>query len=115
MTRTILEMEGWKVTEAENGKVALESMETNRPNLILLDLVMPEMDGFEFANQVRKHAEWRLIPIVVLTAKDVSTEDRQRLNGYVETILKKEGDSGETLLAQVRSLLPRLPTDQVQI
>ena len=115
MTRTILEMEGWKVTEAENGKVALESMETNRPNLILLDLMMPEMDGFEFANQVRKHAEWRLIPIVVLTAKDVSTEDRQRLNGYVETILKKEGDSGETLLAQVRSLLPRLPTDQVQI
>ncbi len=105
LTRSILEKEGWKVCEATNGKVALECMESERPNLILLDLMMPELDGFEFADQVRRHPEWHQIPIVVVTAKDLTTEDRRRLNGYVETILKKEGDSREALLAQVRALL----------
>ena len=56
VTRTILEKEGWKVSEAENGRVALECMERERPSLIVLDLMMPEMDGFEFAARVRKHA-----------------------------------------------------------
>ena len=89
MTRAILEKEGWKVSEAENGRVALECMERERPSLILLDLMMPEMDGFEFAAEVRQHPEWRSIPIVVLTANDLSAEERRRLNGYVETILQK--------------------------
>ena len=59
------------------------------PSLILLDLMMPEMDGFEFAAEVRRHPEWRSIPIVVVTAQDLSAEERRRLNGYVETILQK--------------------------
>ena len=64
------------------------------------------MDGFEFVAQVRKHDEWRSIPIVVLTAHDLSSEERLRLNGFVETILPKdEGDSREVLLHQVRDLL----------
>ena len=103
--RSILEKEGWKVSEAENGRAALESMQRLRPNLILLDLMMPEMDGFEFAEQVRQHDEWRSIPIVVLTAHDLSAEERRRLNGYVEKILQKAGDSREALLQQVHDLL----------
>jgi signal transduction histidine kinase/CheY-like chemotaxis protein len=104
--RNILEREGWKVTEAENGRVALECMERERPRLVLLDLTLPEMDGFQFADHVRRHPEWRLIPIVVLSAHDLSIEERQRLNGYVESILRKEsGDSHEALLRQVRDLL----------
>jgi PAS domain S-box-containing protein len=105
LTRTILENAGWKVSEAENGRVALESMARERPSLILLDLMMPEMDGFEFADEVRRHPEWRTIPIVVVTALDLSLADRQRLSGYVETILQKTGDSRELLLQQVRDLL----------
>ena len=105
MTRAILEKEGWKVTEAENGRVAMESMARERPCLILLDLIMPEMDGFEFAAQVRRHAEWRTIPIVVVTSHDLSGDERRRLNGYVETILQKPCDSHEALLHQVRDLL----------
>ena len=105
MTRAILEKEGWKVSEAENGRVALECMERERPSLILLDLMMPEMDGFEFAARVRRNAGWRSIPIVVLTAHDLSSEERRRLNGYVETILQKAGDSREALLHQLRDLL----------
>jgi len=103
--RRILVKEGWKVTEAENGRVALECMKRERPSLILLDLMMPEMDGFEFAAQVRRNIEWRLIPVVVVTARDLSSEDRRRLSGSVETILRKTGDSREALLHQLRDLL----------
>ena len=105
VTRAILEKEGWKVSEAENGRVALECMARERPSVILLDLIMPEMDGFEFAAQVRRHPEWRSIPIVVLTARDLSAEERRRLNGYVETIIQNAGDSREALLHQLRDLL----------
>jgi CheY-like chemotaxis protein len=101
----ILEKEGWKITEAENGRVALECMERERPNLILLDLIMPEMDGFEFAARVRRHVEWRLIPIVVVTGRDVSGEQRRRLTGSVQTILQKAIDSREALLDQLSDLL----------
>jgi signal transduction histidine kinase/DNA-binding response OmpR family regulator len=105
LTRTIMEKEGWKVSEAENGIEALKSMEKNRPSLIFLDLLMPEMDGFAFAAEVRMRPEWRSIPIVVVTSQDLTTEDRRRLNGHVETILRKHGDSREALLEQVRDLL----------
>ena len=103
--RALLEKEGWTVSEAENGRAALAGMERERPCLILLDLMMPEMDGFEFAALVRHRPEWRSIPIVVVTAHDLSAEDRRRLNGYVEKILLKTGDSHEGLLHQLRDLL----------
>ena len=105
LTRAILEKEGWEVIEAENGRAALECMRRERPSVILLDLIMPEMDGFEFAAQVRRHPEWRSIPIVVLTAHDLSAEQRRRLNGSVETIIRNAGDSREVLLHQLRDLL----------
>jgi signal transduction histidine kinase/CheY-like chemotaxis protein len=105
LTRAMLEKEGWKVSEAENGRVALEVMETTRPALIFLDLMMPEMDGFAFAAEVGRRPEWRSIPIVVVTSQDLSNEDRRRLNGHVEKILRKVGDSRESLLEQVRDLL----------
>jgi CheY-like chemotaxis protein len=107
LTRAILEKEGWMVSEAENGRAALVCMERERPSLILLDLMMPEMDGFEFADRVRQHPEWRSIPIVVLTAKDLTAEERRRLNGSVETILRKAGDSRTPLLNQVRDLVAK--------
>ena len=110
ITRHILEKEGWEVSEAENGRVALECMERDRPTLILLDLMMPEMDGFEFAERVRQHPEWRSIPIVVLTAKDLTVEERRRLEGSVETILHKASDSREALLDQVRDLVANCAT-----
>ena len=105
LMRAMLEKDGWAVTEAANGIEALESMERERPRLIFLDLMMPEMDGFAFAAEVRRRPEWRSIPIVVLTSLDLTREDRRRLNGYVETILRKHGDSRESLLEQVRDLL----------
>ena len=109
LTRAILQKEGWKVLEAENGRLGLQCMEQVRPRLILLDLMMPEMDGFEFVNRVREKPEWRSIPIVVLTAYDLDTEDRRRLNGCVEMIIKKSGDTREALLRQLREFLDGFP------
>jgi signal transduction histidine kinase/DNA-binding response OmpR family regulator len=105
LMRTLLEKEGWAVSEAATGIEGLARMEAERPSLIFLDLMMPEMDGFEFAAEVRRHPEWRSIPIVVVTAQDLTNEDRRRLNGHVETILRKHADSHDSILGQVRDLL----------
>ena len=120
LTRAILEKEGWAVSEASNGIVALEVMKRQRPSLIFLDLAMPEMDGFAFAAEVRRHPEWRSIPIVVLSAQDLTNEDRKRLNGNVETIIRKHGDSRESILERVRDLLadskaPRATEQQLEV
>jgi signal transduction histidine kinase/CheY-like chemotaxis protein len=105
MLRRRLEKEGWTVIEAENGRVALKRMTERQPDLILLDLMMPEMDGFQFLDEVRKRADWRSIPVIVVTAKELSPEDQQRLNGSVEKILQKGAYSREELLREVRDLV----------
>jgi len=103
--RRILEPEGYAVVEAENGRAALERLRDVSPSVILLDLMMPEMDGFEFVAEFRRHEPWRAIPIVVVTAKDLSHHDRERLNGYVQRILQKGTYGREQLLAEVRELV----------
>jgi CheY-like chemotaxis protein len=100
--RRALENEGWQVSEAENGHVALEKVAEHAPSLILLDLMMPVMDGFEFVMEMRKRDASRAIPIVVVTAKDVTQEDRQRLNGDVVGLIQKGGLDRETMLALLR-------------
>ena len=101
MLRRMLK-QGWAVTEAENGRVALERVAEQRPVLIVLDLMMPTMDGFTFVAELRQREEWRTIPIVVLTAKDLTPEERQRLSGSVAQILSKGAYSHEDLLDEVR-------------
>jgi len=100
--RRALENEGWRVSEAENGRVALEQLDENRPTLILLDLMMPVMDGFEFVMEMRKRDDARSIPIVVVTAKDVTEEDRRRLNGDVVGLIQRSGLDRDALLEQLR-------------
>jgi signal transduction histidine kinase/DNA-binding response OmpR family regulator len=114
ITRAVLEKEGWAVSEARNGIEALQSMEHERPSLILLELSMPGMDGFAFLAEVRRHPEWRSIPIVVVTGKDLTSEDRHKLNGNVEHIVQKQGDSKESLLEQVRDLLAESPAKRLR-
>jgi hypothetical protein len=87
--RQALEPIGWNVTEAENGQVAVDALTAGRPDVIILDLMMPEMDGFEFMDELRGRPDWQEIPVVVITAKDLTEEDRNRLNGGVERIIQK--------------------------
>ena len=107
MLRRTLEKEGWKVVEAENGRVGLEKLDAGIPTMILLDLMMPEMDGFEFMQALRERPDGRLVPVVVITAKDITVEDRRRLNGQVAKILQKGTTSSEELLAELRALAGR--------
>ena len=87
--RQALEPIGWKVTEAENGEVAVEVLAAGRPDVIILDLMMPKMDGFEFLDKLRSRPAGQDIPVVIITAKDLTQEDRDRLNGGVERIIQK--------------------------
>ena len=105
MMKQMLQKEQWNVAEAANGVEALQRMEENRPCLILLDLMMPEMDGFEFAERVHQRPEWRDIPIVVLTARDLSPDERAQLNQHVHQVVQKSGQSSAALMQQVRDLV----------
>jgi len=105
LLKAMLEGDGWTVSEAVDGKDGLEQMARQVPQLIVLDLIMPGMDGFQFALELRKNAAWRGIPIVVATAKDLSVSDRARLSGHVQQILQKGAFGRERLLAEVGELL----------
>ena len=101
--RRALEGAGWQAVEAENGAVGLERVAQEEPDLILLDLMMPVMDGFEFILQLRREEDNWNIPIIVVTAKDLTEEDRQRLVGGVEMIIDKGAYTQDELLDQLRS------------
>ncbi|MEY3825873.1 MAG: hypothetical protein RLZZ148_686 [Cyanobacteriota bacterium] len=100
-----IEKVGLVVKEATNGLMALEMVKQFIPQLILLDLMMPEMDGFELIDQLRQNPQYQNIPIVVITAKDLTNEDHQRLSGYVQNVLQKGSYSRKTLLAEVNQIL----------
>lgn len=105
LLRTLLERESWEVTEAENGEVALERLAESHPTVILCDLMMPKMDGFELVSVLREHADWSKIPIVVITAKDMTGEDYQRLTGSVKRIVMKGNMNRDDLVRQIRELV----------
>ncbi len=96
---------GWQVAEAENGRSALECVAANLPALILLDLMMPVMDGFEFVRQLRKVQAYRSIPVVIVTAKDLTEEDTKQLYGHVTAILHKGAYNKDDLLREVGDLV----------
>ncbi len=103
--RRALEKEGWAVTEAENGRVGLEQMAAHQPALILLDLMMPEMDGFDFLDGLRSRQATEAPPVVVITAKTLTEEDRRRLNGGVTRVVQKHALDAEGLLTEVRRVV----------
>jgi PAS domain S-box-containing protein len=103
--RRAMEKEGWEVVEAEHGRMALQRFADRVPDMVLLDLMMPEMNGFEFLEALRARESWRAVPVVVITAKELTDEDRRRLNGGVERVVAKGGQGLEALAAAVREHL----------
>jgi CheY-like chemotaxis protein len=103
--RRTLERDGWTVAEATDGQEALDAVARERPGLILLDLLMPGLDGFAVVARLQENAQWRTIPVVVITAKDLTVDDRARLDGFVEQVLVKGAYTREGLLTRVRELL----------
>ncbi len=96
---------GHEVVTAEGGAVALELIGKDAFDVILLDIMMPVMDGFEFLVELRKVDAWRSIQVVVVTAKDLTDHDRRQLSGSVATVLQKGAYDRDQLLAQVRELV----------
>jgi hypothetical protein len=82
----------------------LRQVAAGTPDLILLDLVMPQLDGFGFLTELRKTADWRAIPVVVVTALEVGAAERQRLNGGVDQVLRKGSFTIDEFKAEIRSL-----------
>jgi CheY-like chemotaxis protein len=103
LVRQVLQPLGWQVSEAENGQVAVEALATAQPDVIILDLMMPKMDGFEFLDELRSRPDWQDIPVVIITAKDLTEKDRARLNGGVERIIQKS-DRDEMLRQLTRAI-----------
>jgi signal transduction histidine kinase/DNA-binding response OmpR family regulator len=105
LIRRLLEKAGWVVEEAENGEAALQRIDANRPSLVLLDLMMPHVDGFDLIARMREREELRAIPVVVITAKDLTEEDRDRVTENVRKVLQKGRYSRDELLAYVRDIV----------
>ncbi|MGB3401906.1 MAG: response regulator [Microcoleaceae cyanobacterium] len=103
--RQWLERDGWQVTEAPDSTVAIERLNQKLPHLILMDLVLPKMDGLELIGQLKQHPTWRYIPIIVITAADLKPEERSQLTGYVEQVLQKGSYQPDELLLDIRELV----------
>jgi adenylate cyclase len=104
-----LEGPQWAVREAENGREALKRIREDKPDVILLDLMMPEMDGFAVVAALQKEAAWRDIPVIVITSLDLDAKDRERLNAGVQFVLVKERFQPADLVERIRRLVQRRP------
>jgi len=107
----MLEKEGYEVVEAANGSAALECVAGNLPALILLDLMMPVMDGFAFLEALRQVPEFAKIPVVVVTAKDLTPQDRDMLRGSVQQVIQKGAVDREKLLREISEMIARSTTN----
>ncbi|MCG6899300.1 MAG: response regulator [Gammaproteobacteria bacterium] len=98
----MLESEGWAVTAAENGKMAIEAVTQAPPSVIMLDLMMPVMDGFEFLHKLRTVEAWQQIPVVVLTAKELDERELAELTLHAESVIRKAEMTPESILEHIR-------------
>jgi len=105
--RAWLEGQHWLVQEAANGREALACLQADRPDVILLDLMMPEMDGFAVVAALQKEPRWRDVPVIVITARDLDAQDRARLNSGVQSVLVKEAFRPAELVERIRRLAGR--------
>ena len=96
--------EQWTVHEAGNGREALALLRANKPDVILLDLMMPEMDGFQIVAALQEEPLWRDVPVIVITARDLSAKDRERLNSGVHSVLLKNAFRPDELVERIRQL-----------
>ena len=104
--RSWLEPQRWLLIEAENGRLALDRLRECIADVIILDLMMPEMDGFQLVAEMQKHPVWNQIPIIVVTAR-LTVEDHARLNSGIEMVLRNETFSPTTLIERVRQVVAK--------
>ena len=101
----MIEEEGMKALVAEDGRKCMDMIEESLPDVLVLDLIMPEVDGFEVLDKVRSDPLTRNLPVIVATAKDLSTEEREKLSGNVSSVLTKSDTTSKALLENLKKLL----------
>jgi signal transduction histidine kinase/CheY-like chemotaxis protein len=104
-TCDLLVQAGWSIQAAENSLEAIEIIEKSPPILILLDLMMPDMDGFEVIKKLRYHPQWQLIPIIVITSVELSTSEYAQLSKQVQNIFQKGKYELQDLLNEVNEVV----------
>lgn len=106
LIRRILQSQGnYVLVEASNGKDAVEMIQKEKPNLVLLDLMMPDMDGFSVMDVLHSKPETREIPIIVITAKELTSAEKGRMKGHIQSLMQKGNFMSDDLLDEVNSLL----------
>lgn len=105
LLKRTLAKEGWSIAEARDGMEALENLQQCSPAVVLLDLAMPHMDGFELLKKMRGNDKWSGTPVVIVTATDPTKEERTLLSGNVEQILQKGQYNRESLVSDIKSLI----------
>jgi signal transduction histidine kinase/DNA-binding response OmpR family regulator/HAMP domain-containing protein len=103
--QALLSQHGFNVKVATGGKEALEVVKTSTPALILLDLVMPGMDGFEVVQQLQENERWRKIPVVILSGKELTEDDQRRLDTHIAQFLKKDAFSTSEISKTIKRIL----------
>ena len=106
--RMIEAQEGYEILEAAGGQEAIALVRTERPHIIILDLMMPDLDGFAVLESIKADKTTRSIPVIVVTAKTLTAEERDTLNRRVQSLLQKGIFEQEELLADVAAALERL-------
>lgn len=100
-----LQRDGWMVSLASDGVEGLERLRSEPPAAILLDLMMPRMDGFDFLEEIRRNPDWKDIPVIVVTAKELSNAELERLHGRVSEVIGKKPRELEELFGHIRSVI----------
>jgi CheY-like chemotaxis protein len=96
-----LQKAGLQTIEAINGNEALTLLQTHQPTLILLDLMMPEIDGFNVLKEIQHHEQWKKIPVIVITAKSLTTKERKFLNECTQDLFLKEAYSWKNFVTTI--------------
>jgi threonine synthase len=106
LIRRILQSQGdFEIFEAENGREAIELVNRERPDLVILDLMMPEVDGFAVLDALRGKPETANIPVIVATAKELTAHEKERLQGQIQSLMMKGDFLNDEFLEEVRSLI----------
>jgi threonine synthase len=106
LIRRILQAQGnYTLFEAEDGKSAITLIQKEIPDLVILDLMMPELDGFSVLDALRKEPSTASIPVIVVTAKELTKQEKERLEGQIGSLMQKGDFLSDELLEEVRSLI----------
>ncbi len=111
-TTKILEKEGMEVITAENGEACLSLLSRQEPDLLILDLVMPGMDGFEVLEQLRSKSKYEEIPVIVVTAKDLTGREKARLEQQASSVLLKRPLTADQLVEKIKAILQEIQEER---